>query len=109
MRALVNLKQEVTLILTSLIRGSDRIELKLGFSISTGRLQQIANQELSQLTFKVVHLGTLSHSKFHLTNPEEMRATFHKTRKGQDQLYPHLLCISHRTFMAFTMQAMLIL
>jgi hypothetical protein len=72
MRAPINLKQEVTLILTSLIKGSDRIELKLGFSISTVRLQQIANPELAQPTFRVVHLGTPSHSKFHLTNPEEM-------------------------------------
>jgi hypothetical protein len=72
MRAPVNLKQEVTLILTSLIKGSDRIELKFGFSISTGRLQQIANPDLAQATFRVVHLGTPSHSKFLLTIQEEM-------------------------------------
>ena len=72
MRAPVNPKQEVTLILTSLIRGSDRIELKLGFSISTVQLQQIANPELAQATFKVVLLGTPCHSKFLLAIQELM-------------------------------------
>jgi hypothetical protein len=72
MRAPINLKQEVTLILTSLIKGSDRIELKLGFSISTGLLQQIANPDLAQQTFKVVHLGTPCHNKFLLAIQEEM-------------------------------------
>lgn len=65
MRAPVNLKQEANLILISLIRGSDRIELKLGFSISTDRLQLIANPELlAQAIFKVVHFDARSHSKF---------------------------------------------
>jgi hypothetical protein len=70
MRAPVNLKQEVTLI--SLIQGSHRIDLKTGFSTSTVQMQQIANPELSQATFKVVHLGTSSHSKFLLTFQQEM-------------------------------------
>jgi hypothetical protein len=70
MRAPVNLKQEVTLI--SLIQGSDRLELKIGFLTSAVRLQQIANLELAQATFKVEHSGIPSHSKFLLTFKQEM-------------------------------------
>ena len=104
MRAPVNLKQEVTLI--SLIQGSDRMELKTGFSTLTVRLQQIANQELAQATFKVAHLGTPSHSKFLLTFQQVMWAHFHITRNFKDLMYPLLLFISNRTFSASTIQAL---
>jgi len=48
------------------------MELKTGFLTLTVRLQQIANQELAQATFKVAHLGTPSHSKFLLTFQQVM-------------------------------------